>query len=280
MSQGSEIGTVVYVVGSPFNQNWQHVYTAVTRGVQGVIIINDPKNLEKAIKSRPVPRKTKLKDDILGALGSRRLPIQTSSQPSSCNTNDDSLTGIDQMEGTVSQLADTKELTWASETPGQYSYHISRKNLRMKKSMETLHEEKVNTSVALADDSSSGNSTELSSAVLEMAATAECGQQDVFKSPCHKRKLSESSALLSPPETPPPFKHLAEDLSSVTPMKQTTSENKSARMTPAKKKSVIAKFNSRCEVCGKSIKKETDEISYLEEYGYKARWIHARCAPK
>ena len=56
------------MVGSPVYQNWQHVYTAVTRGVRQVLIINNPGSLFKAIKSPPVKRQTKLQEDMLQAL--------------------------------------------------------------------------------------------------------------------------------------------------------------------------------------------------------------------
>ena len=41
-------------------QNWQHVYTAVTRGIRQVIVIREPNKLEAAVKSAPFKRKTKL----------------------------------------------------------------------------------------------------------------------------------------------------------------------------------------------------------------------------
>ncbi|XP_068698172.1 DNA helicase B-like isoform X1 [Montipora foliosa] len=68
--QGSEIDTVVYVVGRPgFYQTCQHVYTAVTRGVRQVIIISNPGHLEEVVKRKPFPRKTRLQqylaDDLL-----------------------------------------------------------------------------------------------------------------------------------------------------------------------------------------------------------------------
>ena len=69
--QGSESDTIVYVVGSPAYQNWQHVYTAVTRGVRQVLIINNPGSLFKAIKSLPVRRQTKLQEDMLEAMRCR-----------------------------------------------------------------------------------------------------------------------------------------------------------------------------------------------------------------
>ncbi|XP_068698173.1 DNA helicase B-like isoform X2 [Montipora foliosa] len=68
--KGSEIDTVVYVVGRPgFYQTCQHVYTAVTRGVRQVIIISNPGHLEEVVKRKPFPRKTRLQqylaDDLL-----------------------------------------------------------------------------------------------------------------------------------------------------------------------------------------------------------------------
>ena len=59
--QGSEIDTVVYVLGSPIYQDWRHVYTAVTRGVQQVIVIHDPNHLKKVVTvNKPFQRMTKL----------------------------------------------------------------------------------------------------------------------------------------------------------------------------------------------------------------------------
>ena len=58
----------MYVVGSPGCQTWQHVYTAVTRGVCQVLIINNPSSLFRAIKSSPVTRQTKLQGDMVQAL--------------------------------------------------------------------------------------------------------------------------------------------------------------------------------------------------------------------
>ncbi|KFP30005.1 DNA helicase B, partial [Colius striatus] len=56
--QGSEEKTVVYVVGNPGRQHWQHVYTAVTRGRCRVYVIAEQLHLRRAIKNRNVPRKT------------------------------------------------------------------------------------------------------------------------------------------------------------------------------------------------------------------------------
>ena len=51
--QGSEAGTVVYVVGSPNNQTWQHVYTAVTRGKKQVYILTRQSYLQTAVLNTP-----------------------------------------------------------------------------------------------------------------------------------------------------------------------------------------------------------------------------------
>ena len=56
------------MVGSPACQNWQHVYTAVTRGVRQVVIINNHSSLFKAIKSSPARRQTKLQGDMVQAM--------------------------------------------------------------------------------------------------------------------------------------------------------------------------------------------------------------------
>lgn len=59
--QGSEIDTVVYVLGSPIYQDWRHVYTAVTRGVRQVIVVHDPNHLKKVVMvNKPFQRRTKL----------------------------------------------------------------------------------------------------------------------------------------------------------------------------------------------------------------------------
>ena len=59
--QGSEEETVVYVVGfGGERQTWQHVYTAVTRGKQHVVVIARPSTLGWCIKNKPQRRFTSL----------------------------------------------------------------------------------------------------------------------------------------------------------------------------------------------------------------------------
>ncbi|XP_027311989.2 DNA helicase B isoform X1 [Anas platyrhynchos] len=58
--QGSEEKTVVYVVGNPGRQHWQHVYTAVTRGRCRVYVIAEERHLRRAVNNKSIPRKTRL----------------------------------------------------------------------------------------------------------------------------------------------------------------------------------------------------------------------------
>ncbi|XP_077194858.1 DNA helicase B [Paroedura picta] len=65
--QGSEEKTVVYVVGNAGRQNWQHVYTAVTRGRSRVYIVAEEVKLQKAIANREFRRKTHLRKHLQDA---------------------------------------------------------------------------------------------------------------------------------------------------------------------------------------------------------------------
>ncbi|XP_075005399.1 DNA helicase B isoform X5 [Calonectris borealis] len=78
--QGSEEKTVVYVVGNPGRQHWQHVYTAVTRGRCRVYVIAEEMHLRKAVTNRNVPRKTRLQRFLREAISeTSNCPKQTSS---------------------------------------------------------------------------------------------------------------------------------------------------------------------------------------------------------
>ncbi|XP_034983812.2 DNA helicase B isoform X1 [Zootoca vivipara] len=59
--QGSEENTIVYVVGDTPRQNWQHVYTAITRGRCRVYIIAEEAKLQAVIAKKSFRRKTRLK---------------------------------------------------------------------------------------------------------------------------------------------------------------------------------------------------------------------------
>ncbi|XP_061495787.1 LOW QUALITY PROTEIN: DNA helicase B [Rhineura floridana] len=58
--QGSEENTIVYVVGNTFHQNWQHVYTAVTRGRHRVYIVAEETKLRTVIAKNRFHRNTRL----------------------------------------------------------------------------------------------------------------------------------------------------------------------------------------------------------------------------
>ncbi|NWQ75739.1 HELB helicase, partial [Columbina picui] len=78
--QGSEEKTIVYVVGNPGRQHWQHVYTAVTRGRCRVYIVAEEMHLRRAITNKNVPRKTRLQRFLREAIAeTSNCPSQTSS---------------------------------------------------------------------------------------------------------------------------------------------------------------------------------------------------------
>ncbi|XP_067283601.1 DNA helicase B-like [Pseudorasbora parva] len=58
--QGSEVENIVYVLRNSFLENWQHVYTAVTRGQKRVYVVGTERDLEGAIKKWITPRNTRL----------------------------------------------------------------------------------------------------------------------------------------------------------------------------------------------------------------------------
>ena len=114
--QGSESDTIVYVVGSPAYQNWQHVYTAVTRGIRQVMVINNPRSLFKAIRTSPVKRQTKLHGDMVEAMRNRCWPEE---REQARKTNTQSATqsaaqsGVDHNNELTLQLFDVKNTTSA-----------------------------------------------------------------------------------------------------------------------------------------------------------------------
>ncbi|XP_065691675.1 DNA helicase B [Patagioenas fasciata] len=78
--QGSEEKTVVYVVGNPGRQHWQHVYTAVTRGRCRVYIVAEEMHLRRAVTNKNMPRKTRLQRFLREAIAeSSSCPSQTAS---------------------------------------------------------------------------------------------------------------------------------------------------------------------------------------------------------
>lgn len=78
--QGSEEKTVVYVVGNPGRQHWQHVYTAVTRGRCRVYVIAEEPQLRRAVTNKNMPRKTHLQRFLREAIAERsNCPGHTSS---------------------------------------------------------------------------------------------------------------------------------------------------------------------------------------------------------
>ena len=65
---------MVYVVGVGRCQTWQHVYTAVTRGRNQVIIVARKSMLDWAIENQPITRSTSLNDKLMQTL---ELPLDS-----------------------------------------------------------------------------------------------------------------------------------------------------------------------------------------------------------
>ncbi|XP_072036054.1 uncharacterized protein [Amphiura filiformis] len=63
--QGSESETVIYLLGNSGAQNWQHVYTAITRGKTQVYIIGTKSQLLQAIRRDARIRNTELKEMLM-----------------------------------------------------------------------------------------------------------------------------------------------------------------------------------------------------------------------
>ncbi|XP_078424099.1 DNA helicase B isoform X2 [Cetorhinus maximus] len=60
--QGSEADTIVYVVGSAGRQNWQHIYTAVSRGRQRVYVVTSEDHFIQAVTAKSPRRNTQLRE--------------------------------------------------------------------------------------------------------------------------------------------------------------------------------------------------------------------------
>lgn len=265
------------MLGSPYYQNWQHVYTAVTRGVHRVLIINDPTNLKKVIRSRPISRRTNLQEDLSQALGniSQRTHVLQSAVCNKSNTSD-------QLDPTFCYHEITSELR-SPETPEESSFHIPRKRLR-----ERSMKNKLDTSFGSTVESVIKTNNELSATQPTASAAAFYDQTTMASPP--KRKLLESSALLSPPGTPgtpKSLKHLQAALSAVTPFKKlrenqnTAAASNGFNATPSKRHAVFAKRSETCVVCDRDINKG-ERIVALDDlcgkYDYRTKWVHEGCA--
>lgn len=287
---------MVYVVGRPYYQNWQHVYTAVTRGVRQVIMINNPSSLWTSIMSRPVRRQTKLEKDMEQAMKNRRHPDAHDEGLKTTNTQFATQSGVVHMNAFASVQpfdsvpdVDGEDEALASEmSSSEHGHHldaaassgdflISRQNLRIKKLKQDQDEQRGLAASSRNGTSYHGIGTQPYQELMPVAAS---GVSDL-QSPGHKRKHPESTALLSPPQTPPHFKQFPFALSSVSPFNQTSTQqavasHQSADNLPARK-TLVARFNEVCKVCNDRIRSGRDNI-IKQKLGSKNCWIHERCA--
>ena len=71
--QGSESDNVFFCL-SGCNENWRHVYTAVTRGKKMMTIIGTFKELQEDVKRKPIPRQTALREKIREMMNTMETP--------------------------------------------------------------------------------------------------------------------------------------------------------------------------------------------------------------
>ncbi|XP_048240123.1 DNA helicase B-like [Haliotis rufescens] len=76
--QGSESQSVVYILSpNNFYENWQHVYTAITRGRQSVYVVGSPATLNTIIVRKVFPRQTTLQVKLQDHLRPREKIVQS-----------------------------------------------------------------------------------------------------------------------------------------------------------------------------------------------------------
>ncbi|XP_016298630.1 DNA helicase B-like isoform X1 [Sinocyclocheilus anshuiensis] len=115
--QGSEAETIVYVLGDSSAQNWQHVYTAVTRGQKRVYVVGREHDLEGAIKRWIIPRNTRLCRFVTNVV-SQQGPEDSLTQ-SACSQN--------QVETPVNHgFGPSQSTPVASQTPSRHHSKLSR----------------------------------------------------------------------------------------------------------------------------------------------------------
>ncbi|KAF7647735.1 hypothetical protein LDENG_00167500 [Lucifuga dentata] len=83
--QGSENETIVYVLGDSKAQTWKHVYTAVTRGQKRVYVVATESSIASAVKTREIPRATRLGGLIKEQLVQPRLVTTPQGTPLGCS---------------------------------------------------------------------------------------------------------------------------------------------------------------------------------------------------
>ena len=206
------------MLGRQCYQNWQHVYTAVTRGVRQVIILHNPSSLRQAVTRLPVTRKTKLKEDMVQALRYERQPdeynrlnnnTQIASESGVCYKNAPASRPVDAMETTPAfsgSEVDGKGQAWLSEkSPSLYEsrlnatsssndFCISGENVKFKQRRQEQVDQRH-----LPASSGNGTSYELAVHPYEKVLVNP-SEVSGLHSPDHEREYPDSTIFLSPSE--------------------------------------------------------------------------------
>ncbi len=133
----------MYVLGDSIAQNWQHVYTAVTRGQKRVYVVGREHDLEGAIKRWIIPRNTQLCRFVTNAV-SQPGP-EASLTPSACSQN--------QVETPVNHgFGPSQSTPVATQTPSHHHSKLSRPSC-VRHLYEDEYEQNHQTSnISLQDD--------------------------------------------------------------------------------------------------------------------------------
>jgi len=161
-------------------------------------------------------------------------------------------------------------------------FSISRENLRIKKFKQDLNEQE--SPIVSSRNATSCNGLGTQRNQENQVPSVNASEASFLQSPDRKRKHSECTALLSPPQTPPHFKQFASCLSCVSPLNQAAQDTQQdqashrlAENADAKRSITTAKFEGNCKVCKERIRPGIDEITPLH-VGSNKFWIHKRCA--
>ena len=309
--QGSEIDTVVYVLGSPIYQDWRHVYTAVTRGVQQVIVIHDPNHLKKVVTAKPFKRFTKLGEFLTENLSMEIDMLHCSPSASAGNNeNDDSFhsqsfgTGYSPWSRPASSAAagstsTSQEEAWEDELQDECDNEILIRALECSQQVTP----EVSTS---CPDPQLSNSTERSGCYQPSTNVVKETSEYLFESSgphgnsipasvefhqtasglgspkAHSRRFSETFSFSTPSQTPPNIRNAApfssRHLSQTFPRKRSSKRTPSitcTRIPPkSRRRSLTAKFDSVCKLCNSPIKAGLDKIQKDIRSG---TWVHQKC---
>lgn len=188
--QGSEADTIVYGVSGSKNENWQHVYTAVTRGKKKVIIVGSYEDLRNAIqKNWRVKRQTALGEKVKRLL----KKVETEKKAGKEESNREDIVKKQRNDkndlGSISSLNQTSIKTYLSPSKSKDSVGLNPKE-PLTPTMKLSQE--------LSDSMRLSTDDEWMADLTEDFDEAETSTTNI------KRKGSDGSKCISPPKISKP----------------------------------------------------------------------------